>query len=62
MLKRFGAKKWLPIIVLLWGLTMTLTGVVTNFAGLLGMRMVLGLFEAGESLGLFSELYSLPTD
>lgn len=59
-MKRYGAKIWLPIIVLLWGLTMTFTGLVHNFAGLLGMRMVLGLFEAGLFPGvtaLLSFLY-----
>lgn len=30
-----------------WGVTMMCTGFVTNFAGLLSMRLVLGLFEAG---------------
>lgn len=59
-MKKFGAKRWLPTIVLLWGLAMTFTGLVNDFAGLLAMRMVLGLFEAGLFPGvtaLLSFLY-----
>lgn len=47
MTKRFGAKIWLPIIMVLWGLAMALSGTVENFAGLLALRMLLGAFEAG---------------
>jgi len=35
------------IIVLLWGIVMTLTGVVKNFGELSATRFLLGLFEAG---------------
>jgi sugar phosphate permease len=34
-LKRFGAKRWIPFIMTVWGLTMTLTCLVENFGGLL---------------------------
>ncbi|CAO1620631.1 unnamed protein product [Parajaminaea phylloscopi] len=60
MLKRYGAKVWLPIITLFWGLTMTFTGLIQNFEGLLSMRLVLGAFEAGLFPGvsvLLSFLY-----
>jgi len=35
------------VIVVLWGIIMMCTGFVTNFAGLLSMRILLGGFEAG---------------
>ncbi|KAK7529842.1 major facilitator superfamily domain-containing protein [Phyllosticta citribraziliensis] len=34
-------------IVLAWGTIMTLTGIVQNYAGLLAIRFLLGIFEAG---------------
>lgn len=52
MLKKFGAKNWLPVIVVFWGLTMTFTGFVKNAAGLIAMRLVLGGFEAGLFPGI----------
>ncbi|KAJ1334965.1 MFS transporter ACS family allantoate permease [Microdochium nivale] len=34
-------------IVFVWGIIMTLTGIVQNYAGLIAIRIFLGLFEAG---------------
>lgn len=34
-------------IVLAWGIIMTMTGVVHNYGGLLAIRFLLGIFEAG---------------
>lgn len=31
----------------LWGIMMTVQGLVHNYGGLLGMRWMLGVFEAG---------------
>lgn len=36
---------YMGIIVLSWGIIMTLTGVVQNFGGLCAVRVMLGLFE-----------------
>lgn len=47
MLKRYGAKLWLPFIVFSWGLVMTLAGVVQNDVGLIINRLFLGATEAG---------------
>ncbi|KAH6909283.1 high-affinity nicotinic acid transporter [Coprinopsis sp. MPI-PUGE-AT-0042] len=47
MMKRTSPSLWLCIIMLAWGLTMTLMGLVKNFAGLLAARAVLGLCEGG---------------
>ncbi|KAI7909629.1 MFS transporter [Pyricularia oryzae] len=38
---------YMGIIIFSWGIIMTLTGVVHNFAGLVVVRFLLGLFEAG---------------
>lgn len=36
---------YMGIIVLSWGIIMTLTGIVQNFGGLCAVRVLLGLFE-----------------
>ncbi|KAF8075132.1 MFS general substrate transporter [Lyophyllum atratum] len=46
-LKRLRPSIWLSFLMLLWGVMMTLQGVVHNFGGLMGMRWMLGVFEAG---------------
>ncbi|KAJ7255723.1 major facilitator superfamily domain-containing protein [Mycena rebaudengoi] len=47
MLKKFGARTWIPGIMFCWGLIMMCTGFVKNFQGLLACRILLGAFEAG---------------
>jgi len=47
MMKRTRPSLWLTVIMLAWGLVMTLMGLVTSFAGLLVARMALGLAEGG---------------
>ncbi|KAF3914616.1 hypothetical protein AA313_de0201256 [Arthrobotrys entomopaga] len=39
--------KYLGALIVVWGIIMTLTGIVKNFAGLTVVRFFLGLFEAG---------------
>ncbi|KAK6538388.1 hypothetical protein TWF694_011267 [Orbilia ellipsospora] len=39
--------KYLGALIVVWGIIMTLTGIVRNFAGLTVVRFFLGLFEAG---------------
>ncbi|KAI0339597.1 MFS general substrate transporter [Trametopsis cervina] len=46
-LKRLRPSLWLSLLMLLWGVMMTVQGLVHNYGGLLGMRWMLGLFEAG---------------
>jgi hypothetical protein len=36
---------YLGILIVSWGIIMTLTGVVQNFGGLLAVRILLGIFE-----------------
>ncbi|KAH7921228.1 MFS general substrate transporter [Leucogyrophana mollusca] len=46
-LKRLRPSVWLSVLMLLWGIMMTVQGLVHNFGGLMGMRWMLGTFEAG---------------
>ncbi|KIP07137.1 hypothetical protein PHLGIDRAFT_431325 [Phlebiopsis gigantea 11061_1 CR5-6] len=46
-LKRLRPSIWLSLLMLLWGVMMTVQGLVHNYGGLLGIRWMLGLFEAG---------------
>ncbi|KAF3078584.1 hypothetical protein TWF102_003327 [Orbilia oligospora] len=39
--------RYLGALIVIWGIIMTLTGIVKNFAGLTVVRFWLGLFEAG---------------
>ncbi|KAF2177429.1 putative MFS transporter [Zopfia rhizophila CBS 207.26] len=48
LLKKFERPSvYLGILITSWGIIMTMTGVVQNFAGLLVTRILLGVFEAG---------------
>ncbi|TFK39767.1 MFS general substrate transporter [Crucibulum laeve] len=46
-LKRLRPSIWLSLLMFLWGIMMTVQGLVHNFGGLMGMRWMLGMFEAG---------------
>ena len=52
VLKRVGANILLPTMVILWGLTTTLQGLVSSYQGLLAARFFLGLFEGGLLPGI----------
>jgi sugar phosphate permease len=47
LIKRLTPRIFFTGIILLWGLIMTLMGLVSNFGGLLAARWFLGLAEAG---------------
>ncbi|KAF9885386.1 hypothetical protein FE257_013004 [Aspergillus nanangensis] len=47
MLKFLKPSIWLPTIMLVWGLTMTMMGLTQSYSGLLTARFFLGLGEAG---------------
>ncbi|KAI1082696.1 major facilitator superfamily domain-containing protein [Whalleya microplaca] len=47
LLKRLRPSRWLPFIMVAWGVVMTLMGIVKNFQGLLIARLFLGVAEAG---------------
>ncbi|TFK48566.1 MFS general substrate transporter [Heliocybe sulcata] len=46
-LKRLRPSIWLSGLMFCWGIMMTVQGLVHNYGGLLGMRWMLGMFEAG---------------
>ncbi|KAI0800960.1 MFS general substrate transporter [Fomes fomentarius] len=46
-LKRLRPSRWLSFIMLVWGIAMTFHGLITDYAGLVGLRFLLGLAEAG---------------
>ncbi|KAJ7117834.1 MFS general substrate transporter [Mycena epipterygia] len=46
-LKRLRPSVWLSLLMLLWGVMMTVQGLVHNYGGLVAMRWMLGTFEAG---------------
>ncbi|KAG5919039.1 hypothetical protein E4U42_006623 [Claviceps africana] len=47
LLKKLRPSRWLPTIMVAWGLVMTLMGLVQNYHGLLIARLFLGVAEAG---------------
>ncbi|KAM0752161.1 putative MFS nicotinic acid transporter Tna1 [Meredithblackwellia eburnea MCA 4105] len=51
-LKWLKPSRWIPLIMLFWGITMTLMGVVHNFGGLVAARFCLGLAESGLFPGI----------
>ncbi|TFK40781.1 major facilitator superfamily domain-containing protein [Crucibulum laeve] len=60
ILKRFDPQIWLPSLTLAWGIASICQGLVTNKAGLFGIRFLLGVTEAGLFPGviyLFSVYY-----
>ncbi|KAF8798941.1 MFS general substrate transporter [Phlegmacium glaucopus] len=60
ILKRFNPQYWLPSLTLCWGLITIFQGLIRNQAGLLGIRFLLGMTEAGLFPGtiyLFSVYY-----
>ncbi|PWY98250.1 MFS general substrate transporter [Testicularia cyperi] len=59
ILKQMGAKKWIPIIVITWGLVMLVTGFSKNFEALLAFRILLGAAEAGLFPGITYYLTTL---
>lgn len=55
VLKKFSRPSWyMGMLVISWGIVMTFTGLVKNFAGLLVCRLLLGVAEAGFFPGAVS--------
>lgn len=52
MLKRLTPRVFFTGIILLWGLIMTMMGLVKNYPALLACRFLLGLAEAGLFPGM----------
>ncbi|CAF2216307.1 unnamed protein product [Rotaria magnacalcarata] len=47
ILKRLRPSRWIPMIMVAWGIVMTLMGLVNSYAGLLICRLFLGAAESG---------------
>ncbi|GAA5795862.1 hypothetical protein HPULCUR_001224 [Helicostylum pulchrum] len=47
LLKRFTARRWLPLLMILWGSVACLHAGVKNYSQLMTLRFLLGFFEAG---------------
>jgi sugar phosphate permease len=47
VLRKVGPRVFLPSITLLWGMTMIAFGFVKKWTDMLGLRLILGVFEAG---------------
>ncbi|GAN05548.1 MFS nicotinic acid transporter Tna1 [Mucor ambiguus] len=47
LLKRFTAKRWLPLLMVCWGCIACLHATVKNYHQLMTLRFFLGFFEAG---------------
>ncbi|CAO3643363.1 unnamed protein product [Cunninghamella echinulata] len=47
LLKQIGPNRWIPIVMISWGVTMAAMAAVHNTAGLLASRFFLGITEAG---------------
>lgn len=52
ILKRLRPSRWIPMIMVAWGIIMTLMGLVQSYAGLLICRLFLGGFESGLFPGI----------
>ncbi|KAH8901167.1 putative MFS nicotinic acid transporter Tna1 [Thozetella sp. PMI_491] len=52
LLVRFKPSRWLPSIMVAWGICTTLTGIVQSYSGLLAVRFFLGLTESGLFPGI----------
>lgn len=48
------ASRWLPILVAVWGIVTTLSGLVEGFSGLIAIRFFLGFCEGGLLPGIVS--------
>ncbi|KAL7275393.1 hypothetical protein RUND412_001671 [Rhizina undulata] len=47
LLKRMRPRFYIPLIMVLWGITMTFMGFAKNFSGMMAARWFLGMAEAG---------------
>lgn len=62
-LQRFGARRWMSLLMLVWGLCSAATALVSNRDELAFARILLGVAEAGFAPGLILYLtYWLPSE
>jgi len=58
ILKKLRPSRWIPLIMITWGIIVTLTGLVNSYGSLLACRLLSGAPEAG----LFPGKYQLNND
>ncbi|KAI0313917.1 MFS general substrate transporter [Amylostereum chailletii] len=58
-LKHVQANRWLPLLIFVWGIVTTLSGLIQNFAGLIAARFFLGMCEGGILPGIVLYLSTL---
>jgi hypothetical protein len=61
LLKKLRPSRWLPIIMISWGIVMTLMGIVQSYSGLLTARIFLGVTEAGLFPGVAVCTHNFPS-
>lgn len=54
VLRKVGPRIFLPLITLLWGMTMIAFGFVRKWTDMIALRLILGIFEAGFFPGMTS--------
>lgn len=54
ILKKVSPKIWLPVLTIAWGIVTMCLGFVTNYAGFMVVRAVLGITEGGLLPGIVS--------
>ncbi|EGG04762.1 uncharacterized protein MELLADRAFT_88503 [Melampsora larici-populina 98AG31] len=59
LLKRVGAKLWLPFLVASWGVITILMAFMKNYSSLIACRFFLGLFEGGLLPGMVMYLSTM---
>jgi sugar phosphate permease len=47
VLKRLRPSRWIPMIMITWGIVMTLMGLVNSYGSLIACRLLLGAAESG---------------
>ena len=47
VIRRIGARLWLPFLIVVWGASVLGMGFVHNWVSLTVLRVILGIFEAG---------------
>ncbi|RDX45758.1 MFS transporter [Lentinus brumalis] len=52
MLKKFRPSRWIAFLMFAWGAMTMILGGISNFGGLVAVRFLLGMFEAGLFPGL----------
>ncbi|TFK86312.1 MFS general substrate transporter [Polyporus arcularius HHB13444] len=56
VIKRLRPSRWLSSIAVVWGIITTLQGLVKTYPQLVGVRICLGVFEAGLGCGVYYTL------